>query len=71
MTRFKVGDRVRSSVTAQGLVAGGLFVVVAVEVQTTPFGGFVSLKLRPEGGRPEDGVWVSNGHLLLSKELPA
>lgn len=63
MFAFKVGDKVRSRVDAQGLVKGRVYEVVQTAVQHTPFGGFTEYKL-------VDGFfcgWVGNGHLVLER----
>lgn len=69
MTRFTVGQRVRSRVTAQNLVAGALYRVTDVRTDWTPFGGFVTYVVKAEPGyHPGLGdaeVHVENGHLIL------
>lgn len=70
MTAFTQGDRVRSRVTAQGLVEGDLYDVTAVvERELGMFGTLVSYWLRPADSATraakQTQYLVSNGHLLL------
>jgi len=63
-TRFQVGERVRSLVTAQGLEAGAVYTVRKVEAHPSPFGGtFAVYWLQRDGARTLR--IVNNGHLVL------
>jgi hypothetical protein len=61
-TRFEVGERVRSLVDEQGLLAGVVYTVSKVETRSTFAGQFATYWLRLDGDRP---LRVMNGHLLL------
>lgn len=62
MSRFEVGQTVRSLVAAQGLAVGEELRVAEVEVLETRFGGFTTLLLERADGSQ---VAVRNGHLVL------
>lgn len=62
-TAFNIGDKVVSNITAQGLVKGNKYSIVDIDQNFTPFGNFVSYKVKGDGKE----FWVNNGHLLLSK----
>ena len=68
-TTFAQGDRVRSRVTAQGLVEGDLYEVAALSTYATVFGGFVTYFVRPLTSATEaakqDLLSIGNGHLIL------
>lgn len=59
---FMVGQRVRSRVSAQGMRAGEELEVAAVARRSTPFGCFLTYRLRAADGRE---LSVGNGHLVL------
>jgi hypothetical protein len=73
MSTFNVGDRVRSTVNAQGLVAGVEYEVLDVRTRRTFVGGFTTYYLRcldrTVAPTREDGteraLAVGNGHLVL------
>lgn len=64
MTRFSVGQRVVASASVQGLSANNSYTVVGVEVQSLPFGDFVTYLLQNSDGPV---IPVVNGHLLLDE----
>jgi hypothetical protein len=64
MAFFDVGDTVVADQSAQRLVAGELYAVVAVDVQATPFGEFVTYTLRHSN---RSKLQVRNAHLLVSR----
>ena len=61
---FKVGDTVRSKVTAQGLTKGALYRVEAARTRGNFTGRYTTYDLRLVGGT-ELATDVGNGHLLL------
>lgn len=63
MTRFQIGDRVRSRVNAQGLVAGHEYRVCDVLVRALPFGDYVTYVVRADDAAKD--LHVGNAHLLL------
>ena len=68
-TTFTQGDRVRSRVTAQGLVEGDLYEITCVSTYATVFGGYVTYYVRPVDSATEaakqESFPIGNGHLLL------
>lgn len=67
MTQFKKGDLLVSRSRSQYLVFGRTYLVVDLEIDRTPFGGYTRYLVRES--RDEDAVpfWVTNGHLLLER----
>lgn len=69
MTNFRVGQRYHANVNAQGLVKDHVYQVHEVVENVTPFGNFVTLKVKRLMNEP--AVWITNGHLLLRKGYSA
>ena len=73
MATFSVGERVRSTVNAQGLVAGVEYEVLDIRSRRTVVGEFVTYSLRcldrTVAPTREDGtaraLAVHNGHVVL------
>lgn len=63
VTAFNIGDKVKADITAQGMVKGNKYEIVDIDQNFTPFGNFVSYKIKGDGKE----FWINNGHLLLSK----
>lgn len=61
-TRHKVGDRVKSTINAQGLKKGEEYTVVDMDEMRTPFGTFVTYYVTDKKGKKHS---VGNGHLVL------
>lgn len=65
-TTFQIGQAVKATTTAQGMVAGAIYKVTNVIADQTPWGNFVTYIL--VGAGSNDGLLqVRNGHLLLSE----
>lgn len=68
MTRFQVGQVVRSTVTAQGMTKGADYDVMQVDVRPSFLGATVEYQLQARDGSA--AFWVGNGHLLLTEAAP-
>jgi hypothetical protein len=62
ITAYKVGDKVRSTIHAQALKVNGIYTVVEVHENPTPFGDFVPYVLEDNKG---EWFQVLNGHMVL------
>ena len=64
-TRFHKGQKVESTVDAQGLKKGRRYLVAEVQTMPTPFGTFVTYALLDPETKAEHVV--NNGHLILTE----
>lgn len=64
-SRFSVGQKVVSLVSAQGLSKGAEYEVVGHHVVRNFLGGYTQYKLQLSPGGPVH--WVGNGHLILTE----
>lgn len=69
MTMFGQGDRVRSRVTAQGLVQDDLYVITSVACRPTPFGDVVTYFVSPidsaTSAAKQETLAIGNGQFVL------
>lgn len=63
-TRFGIGQVVRATTTAQGLIQGVMYEVVETLIASLPFGNFVTYCVTPVDGG--ERLSIVNGHLLLT-----
>lgn len=63
--RFKIGQKVRAIVTAQGLVEGFKYTVTDVGEWGTMFGVFVNYAVQETPSH--NALIIRNGHLLLTE----
>jgi hypothetical protein len=63
-TTFKVGQTVKATVTAQGMIANTAYLVTAKHEEQYPWGNFVTYTL--DGPAVSgDSLQIGNGHLVL------
>lgn len=67
MTRFSVGQLVRSQVSAQGLVKGETYRVVEIDARSTFAGEIVTYFLCATNVASAPVLQIGNGHLLLTE----
>jgi hypothetical protein len=67
-TTFETGNVVRANVSEQGMAEGNLYTITDVEIQSTPFGGFVtySLTSKQRFHLALADLKIGNGHMLLT-----
>ena len=61
-TPFQIGQRVKATSTAQGMIAGEIYEVIDAQAHETPFGSFATYKLKHPAAQTVH--FVGNLHLL-------